>query len=452
MKSSSPTFRLVLRDVAIDAYARDEAFELEGISCLRHLPGRRSVWTARHRGRDMVLKVFAPHPKQSRDVRREWENTSRMHAAGLAIAAPLFTAVTDEGEHVVAYEFIPEGETLDTVLSGAGEELRRRALRALLALHAAQHAIGCYQSDDHLGNYLWAGDELFILDAGSCVMVDSSLGMSERVKNLAMLTANIPLPMRALYDAEFSAYLDLCPEEINHEVLRESLEKSVPDAVVTRLNRYLRKTRRSSSKLEQVSLPGKSWHACRDMPQGLKDALLENPQAFFNHGERQGCRMEAGEAYTEVDVTWEEEKYVLRRYSRPPIFQRLFSRPCALENWSKGHALRMVGLSSPRPIACLWHRGPGHSEGDYLLLEKCEGAPLERVTKHGMPEKLNEFWMYLNLLRATCRTIRKSDFRIDESGGLILTDVTSIRFHATQSAYERHSVGHPAWLTGKKEP
>ncbi|MBT8045214.1 MAG: hypothetical protein KJO79_09715 [Verrucomicrobiae bacterium] len=450
MDQRNRSFSLLVTDAASAGFAdytEGRHLDLKTVACLRHLPGRRAVWKARCEGHDVLLKVFDQHPKQRRDLDREWDNARALFKAGLATPEPLFKARDDSGLLAVAFTYIENGRTLKEVFAEADEATLAAGLRQLLELHAKQHAAGSYQKDNHLGNYFSSRGDLYMLDAGSCVLKDNALSIHDRVQNMAMLIANIPLHSRKVFDGVFSTYLDCCPDEIDRQIFLGKLAIEVPEARNRRLMSYLRKTRRSSSKLERSDHPDKSWHACRQLEPGLKSKLLENPEQFFIGQTRKGARVEDGEGYLQTDFEQAGHSYVLRRYDRPSLVNRLrqfFSIsvfPRVLEVWSNGHALNMVGLESPRPLACLVLKKYGFYLGGYLLLEKTNGKRLSERddVSEDIVLQFDTLIQDFKSLRITHRGLMPSDMSIDENGRLVLVDTASLRFHKSVSEYQKEA-------------
>ncbi|MCP5538045.1 MAG: hypothetical protein H7A51_17660 [Akkermansiaceae bacterium] len=437
MEQHNKTFSLVVTDAVAADFAQGDQLELVTTLCLRHLPGRRTVWRASCQGRDVLLKVFDRHPKQERDASREWFHSMGLHQAGLSTPAPLFRAKGGEGTLAVAFTFIPGGQTLSEVLADADEAMLATGFRQLLEMHGHQHRCGCYQSDDHLGNYLWSDGRIYMLDAGSCVLKQEVLGLGDRVKNMAMLTANISLAQRAVFDQVFPVYLDLCPDEMDRAAFSQAMDSAVPQAIQKRLSSYLRKTRRSSSKLEQIDFTGKSWHALRAIDATLKSRLLDAPGQFFQGSVRKSERKDDGEHYSEVDVNHGGKSYILRHYpcpSWPYRARHYLATPRVLDIWSAGHTLRMVGLAAALPVACLVWKKYGAYAGGYLLLEKVAGQALDSAGDGS--RQLNILAGHLKALGVSCRGVLASDFIVDDSGRLTMVDTSSIRFHRSAGDLE----------------
>lgn len=434
------SYRLVIQAETSSAYAEGDELDVETKACLRFLPGRRSVWQATCQGREILLKVYDRHPKQVRDADREWSHSSALFQQGLSMAEPLFTARAEGGLLAVAYTFISDGKTLAEHLADTDESGRRDGLRKLIQLHAQQHDAGCFQSDDHLGNYLWSEGELYMLDAGSCVIKSESLGMDDRVRNMALLTANISLPDRRIYDEEFSVYLDHIPAEIDRSQFGDAYREAFPKAIKKRLGDYRRKTRRSSSKLERVDTPGKQWHACRDMDEDLKARLLDDPDQFFINAPI----FKDGNTCTVVGLETGGREYVLKRYNKKSFIYRIFHMLMpvrALKSWTGGHALRMFGIPTPRPVACLVVKSGPMMNQAYLLMEKVSGRSLRELDESEMKQVAGKFaqrWVELDALKVSHGDLKASNLILADDGTLTLIDLDSLEFHTSSQTHERN--------------
>lgn len=407
--------------------------EVECLSCLRHLPGRRSVWLARCENRNILLKLYDPHPKQKRDAGDEWRQMVVLQELGLNIPEPLFFAKSDDGLLAVAMNFILDGVTLDKVLATSQSETQKEALSQLVSLHAKLHASGCYQSDDHLGNYLWSHGKLWILDGGSFVFKSAALTDADCLKNMAMLAANIPLPMRAAYDAAFL---------ISYDKPLDGLESAITQAIQVRARNYYKKTRRACSEFEYEEGGGVNWLACRDISPGLKEKLLKNPDQFFE-GLDGDDLLKNGNTCTVVEVVEGERSYILKRYNQKSLGYRLrhlLMTSRALASWSNGHVLRLFGVSTPRPVACLLLKTGGLIRRGYLLMEKADAIPLSKVDHVRMsdpaqkiPVAFAQIWWQLGVLDATHGDMKASNLMVDKAGCLTLIDLDSLEFHHSRS-------------------
>lgn len=428
-------FLITVDEVASGGFSPQDEIAVDGVKCMRHLAGRRSVWQVTCEGITILLKLFYKHPKQQRDVGLEWHNACRLHEAGVHIPRPLFRGSSQKGMLVVAFEFIDNGKALSEVLHHVDGENQQEPLRQLLAMHAKLHAMGCYQSDNHLGNYLWGDNELYMLDAASCVFKPQRLNLHDRVTNMAMLGANIPLSLRGAYEQLFSHYSERSQGNVNRDALLSEYIPELPKAIRKKLQDYRRKTKRSSSQLEKVSLPGKIWYASRTMDADLKKKILDDPDQFFDKLKL----LKDGNTCTVSDFSQNGCDYVIKRYNRKSLIYRLlhmFMPARALISWSGGHSLRLFGVSTPKPIACLIFKSGFLASEAYLVMEKVCGRELDRVKKAvlldaniDLPGKFAQAWLELDTIRATHGDMKASNFVLNNDNELVLIDLDSIRFH-----------------------
>lgn len=417
-----------------DAVSADYTKGMEVPVChearLRYLPGRRSVWQARHENREILLKAYDVHAKQARDASREWDMATKLFRAGLPMAEPLFKGEAKDGQLVVAYTFIPNGTTLNQALS-------ETTFAALFRLVAQQHDAGFYQTDNHLGNYFWseAAQTMTMLDAGSCQSVGRPLTPSERSKNLAILAATVPLPMQGALDTATSAYVQACTsKDLEEESFRTTLVEATDRATKERLRRYLKKTRRACTEFEHEG----GWLACRDLDEDLKKQLQQSPNQFFGAA---ASLLKDGNTCTVVELSHKDRQYVLKRYNQKPLFYRLshaFTTPRALRSWSHGHALRAFAVPTPRPLACLLIKDGPLLRESYLLMEKVEGISLH---EHPQPETMAAEYAQrvgeLKRLMGSHGDLKASNFIVTEDEILTVIDLDSFRFHDSLQAFER---------------
>ena len=419
--------------------AADEAFDpgstvmLSPVERLRYLPGRRAVWKAAcTNGEDLLLKAYEVHPKQVRDAEREWRLGKKLAEAGLKVAKPLFKARHADGRVGVAFAFLPHGETLD-------KRVTAETLSALFQVVAAQHEAGFYQTDNHLGNYLATHDGVTMLDPGTFQTKNGPLTEQDRLQNLAILCATIPLQKRRLMNEALSNYFEESLAIEDNGSTRDSLAEAIREALDKRLRRYLKKTTRTCTEFVHEKHQGQRWLACRDLSPSLAKKLRENPDAFF---EGQSL-LKDGNTCSVVQVRHEGKPYVLKRYNRKGLGYRLrhlLTRPRALRSWSDGHALRSFGVSTPRPMACYTiYEGLLLREA-YLLMDAADGTSLHETPQ---PEKMATAFACLqkelHLLQATHGDMKASNFIVSHDETLTLIDLDSFCFHRTNWSYKRHA-------------
>ncbi len=409
-----------------------DGLQVSRITCLRDLPGRRSVWSVQSEYGKLLLKIFHPHPKQESDARLEWKNGTSLNRLNLSSADALFYGLGEGGALVVGYQLIENAQTLDQALRVATKEERKKLFESLLKLHDAQHRSGCYQSDDHLGNYLWGEGKLWMLDAGSCHFSSMPLDENRRVKNMAMLEANIPVGWIAEYRRALKRAYSFSMK-MSDEVRRSAVQKRLFD--------YLRKTQRSCTQFEEKSTWDSRWLAQRDISPTLKKNLLTSPDKYFEKSDKP--LLKDGNTCSVVEIEEDGKKYVLKRYNQKPFLYRLrhmMMKPRALLSWSHGHVLSMFGVPTPRPVVCLIKKWGPLMQKAYLLMESIDGEslldqPKEKMTDstQNLPRQFASRWCELEYLGATHGDMKGTNFMVTDDDAIVIIDLDGFKFHKRAS-------------------
>jgi len=297
-----------------------------------------------------------------------------------------------------------------------------------------QHEVGWYQKDDHLGNYLWGHDKLWMLDAGSFAFVSSPLSLKDRLANMALLAANIPLSLMS----EFNRAMGLA-----YKVSLPGFNEAYRQAVCSRLRKYYKKTRRSCTEFECKKDEGWKMLSCRDMDASLKLKMFSDPDQFFIE-ER---LIKNGNTCSVVEICEGGRRYILKRYNQKSLLYRLshaLITPRALSSWSNGHVLRLFGVPTPRPVACLLLKSAGMLKLGYLLMEKVDAITLADVdteklseASQKIPSGFAKIWSELEVLNATHGDMKATNFMVDTEDEVSLIDLDSLLFHQSKKKMQR---------------
>ncbi|MDE0350433.1 MAG: hypothetical protein OXM56_12085, partial [Gammaproteobacteria bacterium] len=133
-----------------EGQAEDRSVTIECLEVLRHLPGRRRVLRGRLDGRDVAVKTFFGAGARRRFL-RERRGLSLLAAAGVPTPGTVAEGRFDQGWWL-AVDWVH------------GRAATREDGEAIIALNAALHAAGVRQDDPHLGNFVVAGDRVFVID------------------------------------------------------------------------------------------------------------------------------------------------------------------------------------------------------------------------------------------------------------------------------------------------
>jgi hypothetical protein len=165
---------------------------------LRNLPGKRLVGEGEIDNRSVLAKLFVAN-SSTRHFRREHSGIEALQNAGIPTPA-LVAALPLEGSgYAVLTEFVADAKNLANVwLENAGNppnhEMINNLLGPVVLILARMHLAGLAQADLHLGNFLRAGDHLFVIDGDAIHTSKKSHALSpmDATRNLAILLAQLP--------------------------------------------------------------------------------------------------------------------------------------------------------------------------------------------------------------------------------------------------------------------
>src|SRR5262249_46852341 len=133
----------------------------------------------------------------------------------------------------------------------------------------------------------------------------------------------------------------------------------------------------------RVGGPGHTGHAVADLDPAALAPLLADPDAPFADPDR--AELKASRSSAVVELPFAGRRVIFKRFSVTAWSDPLvaLARPTpALRSFTRGHALRLRGLPTPRPLA-VWHRvRHGLPREGYLLVEKVpEAVDLGRLVR-----------------------------------------------------------------------
>ncbi|MFP4202919.1 MAG: lipopolysaccharide kinase InaA family protein [Opitutales bacterium] len=439
---------LTLVEAAGDAPAGG-SIQLLPERCLRLLPGRREVYAARLPEEDcaVVAKRFLVHRRQMRDWQREWRGLKRLAELGLPAPAPRFVGSDPASGAVwVVMRYIGQAEPLDVVFEQADEETTEQLADTLARLVDAMHGAGAWQQDQHIGNLLWDGHQIHLLDAGTMRFRKGgrSLGPRRRLADLAGICSTLPpCAEKAFRSALKTRYHP--DKSAGGKRLFDQLEAAVSKVQIKRGKRYFKKTRRDCTQFLRVNRPDCRGFQVRDAQAELCERFFSEPEALMN----KGICLKAGNTCTIQRFTHSDKEYVLKRYNKKTGLKNLrrrFVPSRALKSWSNAWVLRLSFVPTPRPLAV--RESPTVPGGGlcYFLMEHVDGELLPEFAERTPPENESfaivaqgfaETWRRLGRLRAIHGDFKATNWVVAPNHELYLLDLDAMRFGVRSFVFRR---------------
>ena len=164
---------------------------------LRHLPGKRIAAQARQ-GSDAVFAKLFIGPHHARRCQREVAGLQLLTEAGQPTPAVITTEALDGG-HLILSTFITNARSVaqrwrPLARRPAGDPVAVAVLAPMFRQLGALHRAGLTHEDVHPGNFLMAGNRLYVLDGEAIRRAGPDpVDRAEALRNLGMLRAQLPM-------------------------------------------------------------------------------------------------------------------------------------------------------------------------------------------------------------------------------------------------------------------
>ncbi|WOE80153.1 lipopolysaccharide kinase InaA family protein [Pseudomonas protegens] len=351
--------------------------QLQLLTLLRVLPGRRYVGAGVWRGRPVLAKLLVG-PKAARHFQRELQGVRLLAEQGLTTPLLLADGLQEGEGGWLLFEFLEGAQSLGDawkqveklpVLADEQTAVLAEALGAIAQLHAK----GLWQEDLHLDNLLRHDGKLHLIDgAGICVEeAGKPLSRQKVLENLGVFFAQLPKSLEPFTEELLVHYL---LSNAEHALPLEALEKQVNKVRGWRLRDFLNKVGRECT-LFSVQRGPFALRAIRREEEAAMLPVLAQADALLDKGHL----YKTGGAASVGRVEAAGRTLVVKRYNIKGLAHWLkrFWRPSrAWHSWREGNRLEFLGIATPRPLAVLEHRFLWLRRRAYLVTEYLPGPDI----------------------------------------------------------------------------
>jgi len=420
--------------------------QLQLLSLLRVLPGRRYVGAGVWRGRTVLAKLLVGR-KAARHFQRERRGARLLAEQGLSTPLLLVDGLKQGEGGWLLFEFLDGAQSLADAWSKVeslpllADEQQQVLAKALTAI-AQMHGKGLWQDDLHLDNLLLQDGKLYLID-GAGIRVEQAgkpLSRQKVLENLGVFFAQLPKALEPFIEELLVHYLLSNGE---HALPLETLLKQVDKVRGWRLKDFLRKVARECS-LFSVRHGAFGLRAIRREEEALLGPVLDQADALL----ARGPLYKNGGSATVGRVDIGGRPLVLKRYNIKGFSHWLkrFWRPTrAWHSWREGNRLAFLGIATPRPLAVLEQRFFWLRSRAYLLTEHLAGPDvIERFAPYVEsgevpPAELEALeQLFAELIR---ERISHGDFKghnlFWQDDRWVLIDLDSMRQHASPHSFAK---------------
>lgn len=405
---------------------------------LRVLPGKRLVGAGRLDGQPALVKLFVAAASE-RHWQRELDGIRALLAAGVSTPALVEAQALASGGHALLTAFVAAAEDLAAVWRNDAEGRGRQLLRAAMPLLARMHGAGLAQADLHLGNFLFAAGNGYVIDGDAVSVTQPSRALTEAevVANLAILFAQLP----PVWDDRRQAFVDAYAAQAGAVVpAAAALQQAVESVRARRLRAFLGKVGRDCTQFSVERGMRRFSVIERSYGDALRHFLALPDQVVAA-----GKPLKSGESSTVVDVIDSGLHLVVKRYNLKHwrhALSRAWRPSRAWHSWREAHRLLFFGIATPLPLAMLEERVGLLRGRAFLVTEYCPGERLRVCLNADAPpapeigEAILALFEQLAGLRISHGDLKVSNL-LWHDGKMVLLDLDAMCQHRSEAAFAR---------------
>ena len=385
---------------------------------LRILPGKRLTGLAHWQGQPVLAKLFIATRGSARHWQRERDGAAALTAHGVPTPALLAAGSLATEGHYVLYEYLDHARHPDPDAPSD--------LAPVFAQVGRMHALGLLQQDLHLDNFLFVGQDLYVIDGDA---IRTAASAPDCLRNLALLFAQLPPANEsALRPALLDAYQSGNPQASIDEA---RLADDIAQARAARLTDYLDKCLRDCS-LFKVRKRADYFYSVQRQETDFLAQVIHDPDAWME----QGTALKQGRTATLARVEVGSRSIVIKRYnikSAGHALSRCWRPSRAWHSWIEGHRLDFLGIPTPRPLALIERRlGPLRGKA-WLITEYCPGEPVHPDTS---PAALAGLFRQLAETRITHGDLKATNLLWREDT-ISFVDLDAMKHHDSDTSFAR---------------
>lgn len=404
---------------------------------IREVPGTRRIFSAFWQDQPVILKVFSRRFSAYRHVMREWNALHKLRNLQILRPEPLFYGKTDKGDWAIATEFILNSHDAFGLFQSSSDKTQRQTLLLSVVSQLAHlHIHGVLQKDMHLGNFLCADNQIYILDPAQIKFNDQPVAVKTGLRQLAMLCVNWPANDESQMDSFIRKYFAV-RGLTTRPWLTESILRMIRAERTRILARSLKKTLRTSKRY--LALKTKTFRGM--FVKELFDArhAAELPSQIDLWMSR-GKILKRGNTCFVVGLELNGKTVVVKRYNHKGFWHSLrqtIRGSRAKRCWLHGHRLNWLNIPTAPPLAFIEKRKGLLLYCSYIINEWVEGRKLDDYLRDvAIPEEqqiemmtqVEQILQQMELYRITHGDLKRANIFITDHGPVMI-DLDSLKVH-----------------------
>jgi tRNA A-37 threonylcarbamoyl transferase component Bud32 len=338
---------------------------------VRVIPGKRIVAFGTWGGKPVVAKLFYQPRQAQRHLKRECAGIDALVEGGVLTPALYYRGTSkDRRIQVLIFERIVKALSVDSLWqSRASIKEMLPLMHAMTIEIATHHVLGILQNDLHFKNFLVHKRGIFTIDGGDLEVSNQPLTKKDSLDNLGLFFSQLGIGTEELQKTLFQIYTRSRGWIVNkHDV--NNLNAAVQRWTAKRWEQYSKKIMRNCSSFVRNETLNNLTVYDRDYESTEFLRFLKNPEVFFASSDTE--LLKAGGSSTVAKIKIDDRYYVMKRYNIKDSshWLRRCMRPTrAATGWRLAQRLRLMGLSTAKPVAFIERQFLGLRGKSYLLTE-----------------------------------------------------------------------------------
>lgn len=411
------------------------------------MPGKRLIAFGRLGDQEVVAKLFYEQKYRKRQCRREVAGVKALFEANIPTAKLLYQGTTSQGRvEILLFEKIPNATGIATLWAKKKSiEQYKPIIRALTVELATQHVLGILQRDLNLNNFLVNDEGIYSIDTAAIEKFeDYPLDKKLSLDYLGLFFVQLGVGTEELQSELLAIYA-----KARGWIVRKSdlkiIQEAMNQAIRTRIMRFRKKLRRSSTAFKRMNHFNKTVMFDREYLSDALMTILKNPEIIFQQQNK--IALKAGRSASVAKFTLDNRTLVVKRYNiknKKHWARRCLRRSRAAHCWQLAQQLRMVGISTARPVAYIENRIFGFRGKSYFIAEYVDGLHAGEYFANFQPddkrytliaERILKLLKNLSEIRITHGDLKMTNILIEKDRP-VLIDLDGMREHKTQFRFK----------------
>lgn len=342
---------------------------------LRIIPKRRIVVKGLYDGQQVVIKIFISDQAKTH-LEQEIKNYLLLEQHQFALPIVLLgSELAIAGVYVAIFTELYPVQRLQNLFQEQSATQVQYWLCEVQKLIIQLHTAGLMQADIHPDNFLIVSDTIYLIDFSSIEKIDEK----DKLKNLALFYAQIPIKFYPLITELLTAYCQVCNKNLSEQE-KDKFIQLVREMRWKRSQHFMKKCARDSSRFLMDSNEQRLYVCQRNLATPNLLNFLADPETFLQDQEL--IWLKKGRTCSVFKITIDQLDLVVKRYnikSKRHFLTHFWKKSRAKKSWQFANLFNLFLLPTAKPIAFIEKYQKKLRTHSYYISEYISAIPLNEI-------------------------------------------------------------------------